>query len=200
MRIKLISTLSTIALLIVAIELILLPVIIAYGARYLEIAGDSPEAADAIVVLGGATGDRISIGLRLWKKGFSDTILITGSPDGTSPYYNDWREYVLLKHGMKPEKIIKDSSAKSSWDEAVLIKKIMGIQDWHRVLIVSDPPHTRRLMMTYRRVFEGTDYDYRIIKTTPAWWNAERWWENTASGSFVLMELIKLTYYYFGKY
>ena len=190
--------LKNIALTLVILQLLGVIILFVYGGRYLDAHGDEPIKADAIVVLGGATGDRLTVGLMLWKNGYADTILLTGSPEESSKYYSDWREYVLINNGVLPENIMKETSADSSWKEAIIIKNIADSHKWNRVLIVSDPPHTRRLMMIYKGVFRSTSYDYHFIKTSPKWWNAEKWWENTVSGAFVIMEYVKIVYYLAG--
>jgi hypothetical protein len=62
-------------------------------------------------------------------------------------------------------------------------------------MVVSDPPHMRRLQWVWARVFKGSGIQVALIEGKPGWWNAERWWSNEASAKFVVSEYLKIAYY-----
>ena len=66
---------------------------------------------------------------------------------------------------------------------------------WKKALVVSDPPHMRRLDWVWGKVFAGSGKSYALVASKPAWWDAERWWASEKSAQFVLTELIKMGYY-----
>jgi hypothetical protein len=49
------------------------------------IASDPPKKVDAIVVLGGAESDRIPEAARLYKEGYSDTVILTDTGVSKTP-------------------------------------------------------------------------------------------------------------------
>jgi hypothetical protein len=54
----------------------------------------------------------------------------------------------------------------------------------------------RRLSWIWRRTFDGADASFVLVASRPRWWNAAEWWPDEWSGQFVLMELIKMGYYF----
>jgi len=64
------------------------------------------------------------------------------------------------------------------------------------VLVVSDPPHLRRLDHVWGKVFAGSGIQYRLIAAPMEKWDAARWWSNEASAQYVVIEYIKLGYYW----
>ena len=71
----------------------------------------------------------------------------------------------------------------------------MQKQKWQSVIIVSDPPHMRRLAWTWARVFKDSGLHYVLVASEPEWWSPGGWWKYEQSGAFVIMEYIKLAYY-----
>jgi hypothetical protein len=54
----------------------------------------------------------------------------------------------------------------------------------------------RRLSWVWGKVFEGSGLEFRLIAAPMPGWEAGAWWRHEKSGHFVLMELIKLGYYF----
>lgn len=162
-----------------------------YLGPYLAGPAASPARADLIVSLGGDRGARIERALALYDAGFAPRLLVTGA----RLLEHDFRVARLQRVGVPPERILVDGTAASSWEEAQLIRRLMAGNDWQRVLVVSDPPHLRRLDWALRQAFHGTPVDYRLIASHPAWWDADRWWEYERARRFVASELVKLTWY-----
>jgi hypothetical protein len=71
----------------------------------------------------------------------------------------------------------------------------MRIKSWKASLVISDPPHLRRLTMVWGRACAQHGVEYRLIATESPTWNAARWWRDKVWAKFVGMELLKLTYY-----
>lgn len=183
--------------------LLLLSLGLALGSKagdFLALEPNAPRhGADLLVVLGGGWEARTAAGGALMLDGWAPRVLLTGIPktrnrDGEppdNPRYSDLRAL-----GISKEKILLDSFARNTWAEAHLIRDLLEKNGWRSVLIVSDPPHFRRLQWVCRRVFDGSNIDYRLIASRPNWWNSKLWWKNKTSASFVIKEFIKLLYYY----
>ena len=88
-----------------------------------------------------------------------------------------------------------DASASSSWQEAELVRSLMKEKAWSRVLVVSDPPHLRRLSLVYEKLMTDEDLEFRLAASNPPWLVPARWWVNADAVSFVIDEIIKLLYY-----
>ena len=61
--------------------------------------------------------------------------------------------------------------ASNSYTEAVQLLALMRKEGWRTLIVVSDPPHMRRLSWTYADVFEGSGLDYVLVASRPEWWN-----------------------------
>lgn len=166
--------------------------------RYLEAPAGTPRQADLIVALGGDTGQRVREAFRLYSEHYAGHILLTGIESGdaqTRPYYLNWRAAFLVAQGVPREMILFDPVSANSWDEAANTRRLMEARGWERVLVISDPPHMRRLQWTWSKAFAGSGRQFWLIAAQMEGWRADRWWLNEKSAHFVVMELIKLTYY-----
>lgn len=159
---------------------------------------NNPRQADLVVILGGGWETRVVTGGSLMRDGWAEHVLLTGvqkAHDRNGEPSNDPRYSYLRSLGVSSETILLDSSAESTWEEAHVIRDLVKKNGWSSVLIVSDPPHFRRLGWVCERVLGVSNIDYRLIASRPRWWNPSLWWENKISASFVLKEFIKLFYY-----
>jgi len=64
-----------------------------------------------------------------------------------------------------------------------------------RVLVVSDPPHMRRLSWIWGKVFEGSGKEFTLVACEMEGWDAARWWRISSHAQFVFSEYFKLAYY-----
>jgi uncharacterized SAM-binding protein YcdF (DUF218 family) len=148
--------------------------------------------------LGGGTSDRLKVGLDLYKSGFANKILLTGFvglTEGVIPTYAKWRSQYLIESGVPEESIIPDGSARTSYEEAKFIEMFMMKHNIKNILIVTDPPHLRRLSYIYSNVFtDNIQYKIGLVSTKPIWWDPIYWWSNTYSAEFVILEIIKSLY------
>lgn len=157
-----------------------------------------PLPADAMVILGGDAGARTMRGIELYGRNLSRYIVLTGLEDGepvAQPYYLNWRSQMLIAGGVKQGEIAFNTAAKNSWGEAVATLQLAQQHRWKRIMVISDPPHMRRLLWVWSKVFKGSGVDVVLVAGTPWWWNAERWWSNELSARFVVNEYLKLAYY-----
>jgi uncharacterized SAM-binding protein YcdF (DUF218 family) len=175
-------------------------VIAAWGlGRWLEAPAQTPSSADVIVVLGGDTGSRLLTTIDLYNRGFAPVIFLAGvESDELSTYEPDLnvRLQYLLAQGIPRAAILVDKRSHNSWEEAANTLRLMRDAGWRKALVISDPPHLRRLSWVWHRVFTQTDSNFVLVASKPGWWHSDRWWRDEKSGAFVLMEAIKIAYYY----
>ena len=101
---------------------------------------------------------------------------------------------VLVRAGVPEGSVVLDTKSSNSEEEAAFGLMLAKARGWKRVLVVSDPPHLRRLDLVWGRAFEGSGIEYVLVASRPRWWEPGRWWRNRKSAQFVLMEYIKLVY------
>ena len=159
-----------------------------------------PQQSDVVLALGGDMGDRIAVAAGLYQQGLARRLMLTGlenMPAAARHHYLNWRMQFAIDLGVPKEAIMLEEGAGSSWEEATDTLALLKKNHWQRVMVVSDPPHMRRLHWVWSKVFAGSGKEFVLVESRPGWWNADRWWENEESGLFVFAEYVKLVYYRF---
>lgn len=157
-----------------------------------------PAQADIVVALGGGGIERVQSALHLYKEGYARRVLLTGlerDPERRSNYYFHWRSRLLLDGGVPSEALLFDDRSANSYEEANNTALLMKNRQWKTALVISDPPHLRRLAMVWATACARHGLEYRLIATESSTWNAARWWHDKVWAKFVGMELLKLSYY-----
>jgi uncharacterized SAM-binding protein YcdF (DUF218 family) len=180
-----------------AVSAALLAYAISKAGFWLEAPGRAPAHANAIVVLGGDDGERSLRALSLYREGYASTIVLTGLERGNAapPARMTWRADFLAANGVPKSALRFEVQSRNSYEEATNILVVMRKQGWQSVIVVSDPPHMRRLSWSWERVFRGSGLQFILVPSTAEWWAPGHWWRDEQSGAFVIMEYIKLAYY-----
>ena len=187
---------------IVGICFLVLPLIIPIGflnaGHFLAAPSQPQRAADAIVLLGGDTGSRGKLGLDLVAEGYADNVVLVRLEFAGNDFnarYSHGQVKEFLAAGIRRENIFFDNNSWHSWDEAVNTLQLMKEKGWSSVLVVSDPPHMRRLKCVWGKVFRGSGLSYTLVASRSAWWQAGSWWKEERSAGFVFGEFGKMIYY-----
>lgn len=157
-----------------------------------------PVHGDLIVALGGGGIERLQIAFTLYEQGHAQRILLTGIERDQGPNGNqsqNWRSQFLLNRGVPSEALLFDHESANSYEEANNTAVLMNIERWKTLMVISDPPHLRRLSMVWGPVCTQQGLECRLIATEPVAWNPSRWWREKIWAKFVGMELVKLAYY-----
>ncbi len=167
--------------------------------RYLAAPAQQPVKADLLFALGGDNGARANRVLELYRKGYAPKILLgaEGIHSKTRTAYLSWRARYLAGEGVPEQVVLLDRRSISSWEEAVHTLQLMQEMKMASVLVVSDPPHTRRLSWVWGKVFAGSGKEFTLVASELEGWDADRWWRTSPNAQFVFSEYIKLAYYYF---
>jgi len=183
------------AVLLLAIAAVLA---VRHAGTFLEAPSQMPVKADLIVNLGGELGERSEKTAEMYRAGLAGVVLVTGMPEappGARQQIAHWRKSYLIEQGVPEKAMLFDSSATNSREEAAHVLKMMGERGWQRVLVVSDPPHLRRLQWTWERTFAGSGKEFVLVAAPMQEWHPQAWWREERSGAFVITEYIKLAYY-----
>jgi uncharacterized SAM-binding protein YcdF (DUF218 family) len=158
-----------------------------------------PSRSDIIVCLGGGYVERINKTIWLYKEGFANKILFTGSGIGTlnsEDKIGFWKTPYFVEHGVAKRDIVFLKNMKNTYVEIKAIKEYMLKQGYKKVLIVSDPPHSKRIQYLAELFqYHKNNLDVKIIGSDVLWWNNKyvdsfrSFWEATK-------EIIALGYYY----
>lgn len=172
------------------------------GGRFLTSDLNTPPKGqvDLLVILGGGWKFREITGLELVRSGRAARVLLTGVPErrgnNSLPIWFP-RYRFLVEAGVDSRGLLLDSSAENTWDEVFLVREMAVQNSWHSILIVTDPPHLRRLDWVCRKLLRPTGIHYELVATQPDWWDSNTWWRDRIAARFVFTEYAKLFYYWF---
>jgi uncharacterized SAM-binding protein YcdF (DUF218 family) len=105
----------------------------------------SPSPCDAVVLLGGATGERDPVAAELFRKGFTKYIVVTGQ--------GDCREnaHVLERRGVPTTAIVIECDSTSTQENAKFTVPILRKHGFTNVTLVTSWYHSRRSLSCFRK-------------------------------------------------
>lgn len=131
-------------------------------------AGELP-AADAIVLLGGATkpafsprpmvdlseeGDRVLYAAKLYRDGKAPWIIASGGRidwRGSGPPESQDMAALLSSFGVPPSAILQDPTSLNTYENAVNVRQILNTHNLQRVLLVTSAMHMPRSLLIFQR-------------------------------------------------
>jgi uncharacterized SAM-binding protein YcdF (DUF218 family) len=169
------------------------------AAHFLAAPAQEPVKADLIFALGGDNGGRVSGVLDLYRSGLAPRVMVgaVGINPKTRTAYLSWQARYLVDEGIPEQALLLDRRSRNSWEEARNTLALMQSMKLKRVLVVSDPPHMRRLSWVWGKVFAGSDREFTLVANEMEDWDAARWWRTSPNAQFVFGEYTKLAYYFF---
>lgn len=181
------------------IVVVLIALVVAFMniGKYLDI-GEEPIESDIIVCLGGGEVDRIQMASNLYLRDYSkkDILLLTG----------DDRSAINKKRGERDNRInyfisrnlninyIHYNKTKSTKEELEYVRDYMKLSNFTSVLIVSDPPHLRRIRMLSEKILQRNGIKYCITGGEPRWWNRDNYYSNPRAIIYTVREMVKIPY------
>jgi hypothetical protein len=183
-------------------SLIIIFLIINLG-NFLDIS-EEPIKSDVIVSLGGGNLDRTKKAFELYEKDFSlkKIIILTGDERTIKDKDNnldDKRIKYLKENHIDTNNIIHKRTVKNTIEEINYIKEYMIENKYTSAIIVSDPPHTKRISYLLNKIHKLNDeyLSFFLVKSDVPWWNKEIYYKNKKAQMFALSEYFKLMYSYF---
>ncbi len=155
-----------------------------------------PQNVDVIVCLGGGSGERLRKSAELYNRGYSKTgiiILTGGETIGFGKHQYNKTDY-LIGQGVPAEAIVYLNNTSNTMKEVLALRTYLQQHRLHSVMFVSDPPHSRRIRMLADTIAEYADYGLHAyeVSSDPAWWHANRYYENKKALGYVVAEVLKL--------
>ena len=158
---------------------------------------NDPVKSDLIVTLGGGESERDQMAADLYKAGYAKKILLTGMGkivNSSQHYYEYPRSLFFLKQGIPAEALLFDGLSINTHQEAINIAIVLTAHHWHSALVVTDPPHIRRVAFCLSSVFKN-NFSYSLIQSDAPTWHADRWRQDENWRRFSLSEVVKLIFY-----
>ena len=173
------------------------------GVARLWIVDEAVEAADAIIVLGGAEDCRPFAAARLWKAGLAPVVLVpevelnATEALGLRPSTTAVIRGVLKAEGVPDEAVVSiGRDVSSTRHEALAVREWVerrGVAAPVRLLIPTDPFPTRRTHWLFEKTVPGARVT--VVRTDPKNMDAEHWWTSETGLISFQNEVVKYLLY-----
>ena len=165
------------------------PVTLAALGQFL-VRSDTPEHADAILVLGGDFwGPRVLKGAELGMQGFAPRVLISGPPYQNRPESELAIEFLAGKGYPKTLFLSLPHQARSTIEEAIALAPEMRRLNIHRAILVTRGSHSRRASIVFQLFCPGV---YFVSVPATDQFNALSWWSDPESRRLFSLEWSKI--------
>lgn len=162
---------------------------------------DKLAKADAIIVLAGDdNGERVNQGVKLFKAGYADKILMSGGPLAWRLTAAEWMKKQAVAEGIPPPAIIVQDRSRSTIDDARFSLPLAAAQGWRSVILVTSPYHTRRAGNVFRKVFGDQHIKVIVQPAEPSAFSFDRWWTRYEDRGAVVWEYVSFVLYFFKGY
>ncbi len=160
---------------------------------------ESPEAADAIVVLAGNAPNRLPWAEALRNQGYANLLVVSNEEVHTHNLETTW--LALHEAGLAaPELpdsallVLDNPPPESTIDEARRDAGLLQARGAHSVLLVTDAFHSRRAWLLFRAAFARKGMTVRSVPA-PDSYDLAHWWAHPVTARRVIEEYAKLLYY-----
>jgi uncharacterized SAM-binding protein YcdF (DUF218 family) len=163
---------------------------------------DPLSPADAIVVLGGGLQTRPFEAARLYRAGYAPRILVA-SPErkpteklGITPGDTETARQILLAEGVPAEAIVPFGiEVSSTFEEALALRDWVAKAEARKIIIVTDPFHTRRVRWLFRKELATTKTEVLTAAAPPLKYQPSNWWQTEQGLIEFHNELFKYAFY-----
>jgi uncharacterized SAM-binding protein YcdF (DUF218 family) len=168
-----------------------------------------PQKSDLIVCLAGGNIERGLATADLYKRGLAPSVFLSREepPDGYGllkerglhyPENVDLLLMVLRGLGVPDTALLEGNrNVASTYDEAVLVKALVGSRGYDSIILVTSPTHSRRTWMTFKKILREEDCRLFMVPTSYSGFNPSDWWKNPRYLRQVVLEYQKLVFYLF---
>lgn len=164
------------------------------------------QKSDCIVVIGGGYGNRIAAGVRLFKEGRSNWLVVTGPLimrdyffKGYLPCTPSWAGLMksyALDHGIPESQIISiESNAESTKDEAEIITEFLVTKEWKSAILVTSNYHTRRAYSIFSKYAHKKNLSFYTFAAADPIFFPDKWWTCRHAVKTLFYEYTKLLFY-----
>jgi uncharacterized SAM-binding protein YcdF (DUF218 family) len=192
----------------VAILLLVVWTLLAWGAARLLIVNANLDRADAIVVLSGSAAyvERTRLAAQLFGEGRAPLIVLTND-NQYGGWSNAHRRNLLfverareeLKLAGVPAESIETlpQAVSSTYEEALLLRDYASARGLRSIMVVTSAYHSRRSLWTFRHVFKGSGIEVGLEAVAPGQQSPSpfSWWLYPSGWPMVAGEYVKLIYY-----
>ena len=163
------------------------------------VAHDELVQSDVIVVLAGNSPFRARHAETLYARGLAPHVIISNEPLSSHGVQTTWmelREKGLVRLAIPDDAIVPiPEISDSTYQEAQRSRDIMQARGWRTAILVTDPFHMRRAVLTFRSAFEPADLAVSASPADGSKYGVDNWWTDRNAIMRVAQEYLKLGYY-----
>lgn len=193
---------ALIALLAIAIMLLLFRVPIMRAAGNFLIYEDDLKKVTYAFVLSGGPWDRGNEAVRIFEKGFADTLVCTGEniPHdfkalGLDMLESEITEKNMLNKGVPKSQILLLKKGTSTREESEEILAFCKSRSVKSIIVLSTDFHTRRIKQVFKNKFEKEGIEVIVWAAPSSKYDAQNWWKSEDGLIALNNEYIKQLYY-----
>ena len=163
---------------------------------------DPLSKADAIIVLGGGMQTRPFEAARLYREGYAPRVLVA-SPEskptdkiGITADDTEVTKRILSKQGVPDSAVLEfGDEVSSTHEEALALGSWIRKTGLKKIIIVSDPFHTRRVRWVFKKELQSTGTEILTVAAPSLKYDSSNWWQTEQGLIEFQNELIKYAYY-----
>ncbi|MFH1387342.1 MAG: YdcF family protein [bacterium] len=175
---------------------ILTPFMLQWAGNRLIVA-DKLGKADVIIVLGGdGNGERVDMGVKLFKQGMAPKLLMSGGPLAWKLTFADWMKKQAVELGVKSSEILTENKSRSTIEDAEFCLPIVKQHGFRSVILVTSPTHSRRARNTFRKMFGKEGIKVLVQPAYPAEFDPNKWWTRHEDLQPVVWEYVSMVLYF----
>jgi hypothetical protein len=146
---------------------------------------NAQPGADAIICLSGDRETRTPECLRLWKNKFAPRLFVTQEKPKNKEFnqlelsHLEFAEAVTTRMKLDAKWELLPSlsdGATSTFDEAEDALALAKAEGWQRIILVTDEFHTRRSLLAFEKVFEGSEVEVQVAGAPNEVFGVDDWW------------------------
>ncbi len=170
---------------------------------------DQVERSELLVCLMGQPVERGLEAADLYHLGLTGKVFFAREalPDGFDALRERGVDYpetyellheLLLALGVPAKAImLSEGLVDSTMDEALVVRSLAKRSGIKSIIVVTSPTHTRRALMAFRKALKGMEIKISIVPSSYSGFDPMNWWKEEKYVQEVLMEYLKLMYYFF---
>ena len=156
------------------------------------IAGESPKASDAIVILSDDNyrGDRAARAAELFHAGWAPRVVASGR--FLRPYASiaQLEERDLESRGVPAAAIVRfEHRAENTREEAGAVSQLASARGWNRILVVTSAYHTRRSKYIFERSLPAGTV-LCVVAAPDSEYDPNNWWRSRAGMKIFFHEFV----------
>lgn len=153
-------------------------------------------------VLSGGPWDRGNEAVKIFKTGFTDTLVCTGEniPHdfkalGLEMFESEITEKNMVRHGVPQGNIILIKKGTSTQEESDIILQFCKSRNAKQAIIISTDFHTRRVTQVFKKKFANAGIEIIVHAAPSSNYDAQNWWTDENGLIALNNEYIKQLYY-----